>query len=192
MGVGFIPNAFGSLMYGFGNLWATVFGNRAQREANSHNAYMATHDQFGHEFQNLIHRTWFDSLIDGLNRLPRPTFAFGTIGLLVFAMRDPVGFGERMQGLALVPDPMWYILFAIIAFYFGARELQYMRDLKVTNSRKEVADVVANMRSIRALEPGLEPQAAVLTNSEYDTELVSEEPMSNAAIMEWNRRNNRN
>ena len=47
---------------------------------------------------------WFDALMNGLNRLPRPLLTLGTIGLFVYAMVEPVGFSARMQGLALVPD----------------------------------------------------------------------------------------
>lgn len=71
--------------------------------------------------------TWFDVVINGLNRLPRPMLALGTLGLFVFAMLDPQGFGARMVGLALVPEPLWWLLGAIVSFYFGARELHYMR-----------------------------------------------------------------
>ena len=47
---------------------------------------------------------WFDRLMDGLNRLPRPFLAFGTIGLFIVAMVDPVSFSIRMQGIAMVVD----------------------------------------------------------------------------------------
>jgi len=70
----------------------------------------------------------FDRFINGLNRLPRPLLAFGTIGLFVFAMADPVAFSARMSGLNAVPEPLWWLLGAIVSFYFGARELHYMRD----------------------------------------------------------------
>ena len=69
----------------------------------------------------------FDRFVNGLNRLPRPLLAFGTLGLFVYAMVDPSGFGERMVGLNLVPDPLWWLLGAIVSFYFGAREAHYFR-----------------------------------------------------------------
>jgi len=69
----------------------------------------------------------FDRIIDALNRLPRPVLAFGTIGLFVYAMISPDAFAHRMQGLAQVPDPLWWLLGAIVSFYFGARELSYLR-----------------------------------------------------------------
>jgi hypothetical protein len=70
---------------------------------------------------------WFDRAVNGLNRLPRPFLAFGTLALFGYAMVDPDRFGQRMAGLNMVPDPLWWLLGAIVAFYFGARESHYFR-----------------------------------------------------------------
>jgi hypothetical protein len=43
-------------------------------------------------------------------------------------MANPENFAIRMQGLAYVPDPLWWLLGAVVSFYFGARELHYARD----------------------------------------------------------------
>ena len=90
-------------------------------------AAQAALEQYGSEFgqQRL---GWFDIFVNGLNRLPRPMLALGTLGLFVYAMTDPIGFGVRMQGLSHVPDPLWWLLGAIVAFYFGARETWYFRN----------------------------------------------------------------
>jgi hypothetical protein len=69
----------------------------------------------------------FDRGINGLNRLPRPLLALGTLGLFVYAMVDPVEFARRMVGLQEVPEPLWWLLGAIVSFYFGARELHHLR-----------------------------------------------------------------
>ncbi len=63
----------------------------------------------------------FDRFIDGLNRVPRPAMAIGTIGLFISAMAAPEWFAERMAGLALVPEPLWWLLGVIVSFYFGSR-----------------------------------------------------------------------
>ena len=70
---------------------------------------------------------WFDRLVNGMNRLPRPMLALGTLGLFVYAMADPAGFSDRMLGLQEVPEPLWWLLGAVVSFYFGARELHYSR-----------------------------------------------------------------
>ncbi len=91
-----------------------------------HAAYRAALAQHGTEFE-FGRLGWFDSFINGLNRLPRPFLAFGTLGLFAYAMVDPAGFAPRMAGLAAVPEPLWWLLGAIVSFYFGARELHYTR-----------------------------------------------------------------
>jgi len=88
--------------------------------------YIAAVEQSGAEFR-LKRKGWFDRFMDGLNRLPRPMLALSTIALFAYAMKDPVGFSERMQGLAYVPEPLWWLLGAVVSFYFGARELSYFR-----------------------------------------------------------------
>ncbi|SOH93387.1 Holin of 3TMs, for gene-transfer release [Monaibacterium marinum] len=94
----------------------------AARAATARSSALA---QFAAEFQP--RRTWFDALIDGVNRIPRPAMALGTIGLFGWAMADPIGFAARMQGVALIPEPMWWLMGAIVGFYFGARELSAAR-----------------------------------------------------------------
>lgn len=77
---------------------------------------------------------WFDRMINGLNRLPRPMLALGTLGLFIYAMAEPSGFAARMVGLQEVPEPLWWLLGAVVSFYFGARELHYTRAPAATQS----------------------------------------------------------
>lgn len=93
---------------------------------------MAALRQLGEEYQHPA-LSWFDRLVNGLNRLPRPFLAFGTIGLFVYAMIDPQAFAFRMVGLNAVPEPLWWLLGAIVAFYFGARETHYFRNRTVVS-----------------------------------------------------------
>lgn len=88
-------------------------------------------EQFGDEFVHAS-TSGFDRLVNGLNRLPRPLLAFGTIGLFVYAMVDPPDFALRMVGLNAVPEPLWWLLGAVVAFYFGARETHYFRNRPVS------------------------------------------------------------
>lgn len=118
---------------------AEVFTPSATRRMElSAEAQMAALQQFGSEFQT-EGTGWFDSIINGLNRLPRPFLAFGTIGLFIYAMIDPAGFAPRMAGLAAVPDPLWWLLGAVVAFYFGARETHYFRNMQAAGSMIGVA-----------------------------------------------------
>ncbi len=97
----------------------------------------------------------FDRVVDGLNRLPRPILAFGTIGLFVTAMSDPVWFASRMQGIALVPEPMWWLMGAIISFYFGARHQAKAQDFQasVVRTAGMASEVRARVEAIETLSP---------------------------------------
>lgn len=110
-------------------------------------------EQFAAEFSG-ENRGKFDRFIDGLNRVPRPALALGTLGLIVAAMVDPVWFAARMQGLALVPEPLWWLLGAIVSFYFGARHQakgqEFQRSIAGTLARAEKA--VDNLALLATLE----------------------------------------
>lgn len=106
---------------------AEVFTPNATKKMQAaHDAYLAALGEHGAEFQHARPGA-FDRLVNGLNRLPRPMLALGTVGLFAHAMVDPVGFALRMEGLDAVPDPLWWLLAAIVGFYFGAREAHYFR-----------------------------------------------------------------
>jgi hypothetical protein len=112
---------------------AEVFTPSATRRMElSAEAQMAALRQLGEEYQHPA-LSWFDRAVNGLNRLPRPMLAFGTLGLFVFAMVEPEGFAKRMVGLNAVPEPLWWLLGAIVAFYFGARETHYFRNRPVSS-----------------------------------------------------------
>lgn len=102
-------------------------------------AQMAALRQLGAEYENPS-IGWFDRLVNGLNRLPRPLLAFGTIGLFIYAMVDPQQFAQRMVGLNAVPEPLWWLLGAVVAFYFGARETYYFRNRSGTPPMTQAAN----------------------------------------------------
>lgn len=106
---------------------AEVFVPNATRQIElSQDAYLAALAAAGAEFAQ-PRSGWFDGFVNGLNRLPRPMLALGTLGLFVYAMAAPEGFAVRMQGLAYVPEPLWWLLGAVVSFYFGAREAHHFR-----------------------------------------------------------------
>jgi len=103
----------------------TVNATKAEQAAAAR--YQSALAQAGAEFE-IVGDGWFDRFVNALNRLPRPMLALSTIGLFAYAMAAPVGFSVRMQGLAYVPEPLWWLLGAVVSFYFGARELHYFRN----------------------------------------------------------------
>ncbi|MFD1156754.1 holin family protein [Roseovarius aestuarii] len=155
----------------------------AEREAGLRTQSMV---QYAAEFAPR-QRGWFDRWMDGVNRLPRPAMALGTLGLFVAAMVDPIWFAERMQGIALVPEPLWWLLGAIVSFYFGARHQlkgqEFQRSLATTMSRApKVVDNIAALRNLRADSPGVAD-----TGPDASLALASVVPGNNAALAEWQR-----
>lgn len=130
----------------------------AQREHLRHTAAMA---QFGGEFLR-GRRGRFDRLMDAINRLPRPLMALGCLGLFVSAMVDPVWFAARMQGIALVPEPLWWLLGVIVSFYFGARHqmkgMEFQRSMAAALS--QIAEVQGQRNAPAFLQE--EPNAALV------------------------------
>lgn len=126
--------------------------NSASREAKSRAAAL---EQFASEFA-MERKGVFDRFMDGLNRVPRPLMAFGTIGLCISAMVDPVWFASRMQGIALVPEPLWWLLGTIVSFYFGARYQVKSQEFQrsVAASVAQVPHVKANIAALKALDAG--------------------------------------
>jgi hypothetical protein len=159
----------GNLLGGARDIITSVWGDRAARDSAAHDEQMALYGQFAAEFGHA--RTWWDSVIDGLNRLPRPFMTFGVIALFVWAVVDPPAFGAAMLELAKVPEMLWWILLTIVAFWFGGKVFA-----------KDVKFKPASVEDIRALND-------LASEVHYDREMKERgQPLTNAAIMEWNRR----
>ena len=155
----------------------------AQRNAGMQGQAMT---QFGAEF--VVPREGaFDRFMDGLNRLPRPAMALGTLGLFVSAMVAPLWFSERMQGIALVPEPLWWLLGVIVSFYFGARHQvksqEFQREIAGTVAR--VPQVLQNIAAIRELRA--DSVAVADTGPDAPLAMASVAPDANAALEAWKR-----
>ena len=142
--------------------------------------------QYGAEYQ-AAGRGGFDRFMDGLNRLPRPALALGTLGLFISAMVNPLWFSERMQGIALVPEPLWWLLGVIVSFYFGARHQvkaqEFQREIAGTVTR--VPQVLENIEAIRALRS--DSVAVADTGTDAPLAVASVTPDENAALEAWKR-----
>ena len=135
---------------------AEVFMENTEAAAAREAAWRAAAlGEFAAEFAQ-PRRGVFDRVMDAVNRLPRPALAIGTLGLFVTAMVDPVWFAARMQGIQLVPEPLWWLMGAIVSFYFGARSQskgqEFQRSLAETMAR--TGTVVKNVETLEALGAG--------------------------------------
>lgn len=167
---------------------AQVFRENAeaagQRQAAQSASAMA---QFAAEFAH-PRRGRFDRFMDAINRLPRPAMALGTLALIGAAMFDPVWFSSRMQGLALVPEPLWWLLGAVVSFYFGARAQakgqEFQESLAQTLARSPA--VMDNIAQLQALEPGdIAPPAAPGRAQGSPAQDASDPTAPNPALDAW-------
>lgn len=153
----------------------------AQRQADYNQAALG---QLSSEFQ-VARRGWFDRFMDGLNRLPRPLIVIATFALFLSAMVDPLWFAERMQGLALVPDPLWWLAGTIVAFYFGGRfqiKSQQFRQ-SLADSTAMVPQVLETIQRIRALRHDSPGAADTGTDAALAQATIA--PTDNPAVDAW-------
>ncbi len=138
---------------------AEIFSQNSEAGAKRAHAVQAqAMQQFGAEFAG-ARQGLFDRVMDGVNRLPRPALAFGTLGLFVAAMADPLWFAARMQGIVLIPEPLWWLLGVIVSFYFGARHQvkaqSFQREITATMARVPlVMENLDKLAALRADSPG--------------------------------------
>ena len=170
--MGLIGNFFG-MIFGDGRNaiveTVEVFRENAEKSsARDADFKTATLAQFAAEFAH-ERKGLFDRFVDALNRLPRPLLAGGTIALFVSAMSDPEWFSTHMAGIALVPEPLWWLMGAVVSFYFGARH-----QIKAQEFQRSVVDSIA-LSTALAGGSRLDPAA-------IDTD-------GNAALAEWQSQN---
>jgi hypothetical protein len=146
---------------------------------------LASLQQFAAEFHDRAGRTWWDSLVDGLNRLPRPLITLGILGFFVLAPLEPVRFLEIARAYQMMPDGFWALLGVIIAFYFGGRMQLKGQDMAVKGGALAVArEILAIRRTEQQLDqpappPGASPAAAPAP---------AIAPATNRVVEEWRHR----
>lgn len=188
-----LGGGIGAAAQGVSRAVATFAGDKVQREDNVHDEQRAAMDQMAAEFQYRGSRTWFDSLIDGVNRLPRPVIAFGCIGLFVWCIADPAEFTVAMMALGAMPEWLAIVIGQVILLYMGGRMLNDWKMGKAA-SADQVRQILAMQKEVRAVSDAAaaKPDAPALAERDYAAALAdTATPMSNAAIEEWNRRRRR-
>lgn len=143
--------------------------------------------QFSAEFGS-TGKAPFDRFFDGLNRLPRPAMALGTLCLFVAAMVDPIWFSSRMQGIALVPEPLWWLLGVIVSFYFGARHQAKVQELQreISATMMRTPQVLENLGALAAMRSDSVDVASPDTDASLIEEVVEHD--ENPALETWRRK----
>lgn len=162
-----------------------VFRENAEAAAGREAARAdAALDQFAQEFIR-DERSGFDRVMDGVNRIPRPAMALGTLALFGAAMGDPAWFAQRMAGLAAVPEPLWWLLGVIVSFYFGARHQAKGQEFQTRILRSLTRPVMADPVMDRPV--GAQTPASADTGRDADLSLEAARTGDNPALETWRR-----
>jgi hypothetical protein len=122
---------------------------------------LASLQQFATEFQPRAKTTWWDSFIDGLNRLPRPLITLAVGAFFVLAPFDPLRFAQVARAYELMPDGFWALLSIIVAFYFGGRMRLKRQDMAVKGGALKAAEeLLAMQRATRVRDAASPPEPA--------------------------------
>ena len=71
--------------------------------------------------------------------------AFDVLGLFIASMVVPIWFADRMAGLSLVPEPLWWLVGAIVSFYFGARHKSKSFEIRAQDMQKQAQTIAQTL-----------------------------------------------
>ncbi|WP_289150168.1 3TM-type holin [uncultured Salipiger sp.] len=134
-------------------------------------------------------RGWFDRLMDGVNRLPRPLMVLGLVWMLVETARNPEAMARVFGAWAVLPEAAWVVFGIVVTFYFGGRA-----QLKDQEFRRGLAQAaVAAAAGAAASGSGAEEDAAEETGAISALSEVAAEGATlsgsaaddNPALAEW-------
>lgn len=141
-------------------------------------------EQFAAEFRH-PRRGWFDGMVDGLNRLPRPILTLGAIVILLLPVFDIALATEVFAAWSIIPPAIWALITVIVTFFFGgrmqARDLDFNRDLAATATA--LPAVLGQLREIRELTA--ETPLTADTAEDAAATIAAAQPENNAALSAW-------
>lgn len=123
------------------------FGNKKERDAqiaaNEFNEQIEIHKEAaaGYSYASPA-RNWFDSLIDGINRLPRPLMAFLAIWFMVWPMMQPERYIESVKAMGQAPEWISTFVTIVVVFFFGSRTIA--KDIPTQMSAKRAKAAIAS------------------------------------------------
>jgi len=182
-------NAIGGIFSGGKELAEVFVENKENKGERAHTEVLADVErdravlgQFSSEFHERSSRTWWDSFVDGLNRLPRPLLTVAVLSFFVLAPLDPARFLEIAKAYELIPNGYWALLSVIIGFYFGGRMQLKSQDMTVRKDAVQAARELMVMRKeFRQLAVEEESDASKI----YDAAVATQSPLANQVIAAW-------
>lgn len=126
-------------------------------------------------------RGGFDGLVNALNRLPRPLLMLGAVAVGGYAMLDPEGFAARVEAMAGMPEPLWWLSGAMLGLHFVGREGHYWRN-RLRGAGGEQAATPASGGAVESADAGpVAPEAAPRPPAAVPQDGFAD----NAALRDW-------
>lgn len=127
-------------------------GHKGREKTQAHNRDMGVLAGYLSEFTSLnANRNWWDSLWDGVNRMPRPAFVSIILWYFYTAINAPIKFQLINTKLAAVPVEMWGLMSGIILFYFGNKQYKDKKKLAFPLSDNQFDSLLQNMDKIEGI-----------------------------------------
>ena len=204
----------GSLVDKAGSIVDKVLDQKGKREDANAAVDKASIDQWTAE-SGKANTNWFDSLVDGFNRLMRPVaFGFTVWVVMIWPQFDLIAFQQAMIAYEAVPEWLVGLVLSVWGFLFTSRFLtKDMAKIKGKSS-KEFKEILERMKAVEALRPSQDPESRVIpevrglysevqpsslsgadaaprqSQRAYERDMSDHsKPLSLPAIVEWNRRN---
>ena len=195
--MGVITDIFGVLFGGSRNVVKdTVEVFRPNAEAMSKRGFdldSATLNQMAAEFADRQNRGRFDRLMDGVNRLPRPLLVLGVFGILVWTSIDPIAAAQVFTSWAIIPTEFWYVVLAIVTFYFGGRYQTKVHEMQarlanVAAGVPAVLQTISDLEDMRPDHPAMPGAAGTITSASAEMKAVGAigyYSNDNPALADW-------
>lgn len=183
LGIGGGQNVITSTITGV----AGVFNPNAEAESKREwEARNATLQQYGAEFFDRQHRTWFDAFVDGLNRMIRPTLVILFVFLVPYmAFTAPAATAAAFEILALLPAEYWFITGSIVLFFFGGRMQAKAHELRAQLS--ESAKALKAVKPVVQKARGIEHDQPLLAEAKAEDLIEDKEDDANPIVSWWNK-----
>ena len=122
----------------------TFIAPRDERAMNEQEYKLAVLKQFS-DYTKSDKGSPFQRFVGGLNALPRPFLALGTIGLVGYAMIDAESATQSFAALSNLPTELWGMLAIVVSFYMGGRLQIKSLNAKEQAQRLENMERTANL-----------------------------------------------
>lgn len=142
----------------------TWSGSKSEQDGYENTKFLAGLQAHSAEFTPRKNSTWWDSFWDGINRMPRPLIVISIFWYFAFSYYNPIEFQVLNIALQTVPEEMWWIMSAIVSFYFVAREFSKSRQTKLALSDVEFNNMQKRITTLRSKADELPPKEVGYVN----------------------------